>query len=89
MCEGGECLSERDWACGYENGDTGDVWECFSQSLTRLPVWCGHRHMVFLVPVGTKTVAQHSVDRGYQVSGRNTRRFTRTAGFRFSRTIRI
>lgn len=56
MCNNGECLTERDWACGYENGPDNAVYECFEQLADRVPVWwrldrlrkeCGHRHMTY------------------------------------------
>lgn len=60
MCRNGECLTHRDWACGYENDSdlfpSDEVTRCFEQKLDSVPVWtkldqlrkeCGHRNMVY------------------------------------------
>lgn len=54
MCDSGECLTHRDWACGYENGDFDSVHKCFETRVETDPVWsrldrlrkeCGHSLM--------------------------------------------
>ncbi len=56
MCDSGQCLTSRDWACGYENGDMNAVYECFQHRADEVPVWwrldrirkeCGHSKMVY------------------------------------------
>ena len=56
MCNNGQCLTPRDWACGYENGDESAVYECFEHRAGEVPVWwkldrlrkeCGHSKMVY------------------------------------------
>ena len=55
MCSDGECLTHREWACGFENGPDSAVDECFSELSQSAPVWwsldrvrkaCGHRYMI-------------------------------------------
>jgi hypothetical protein len=42
MCRNGECLTHRDWACGYENDSdlfpSTEVTRCFEQELDSVPV---------------------------------------------------
>jgi hypothetical protein len=61
MCNDGKCLTERDWACGYENGQYEAVYMCFEEIASSAPVWwrldrirkeCGHRHMVYMGTYG-------------------------------------
>jgi hypothetical protein len=56
MCNNGRCLTSRDWACGYENGDQLAVDQCFQHRAEQVPVWwrldrlrkeCGHSLMVY------------------------------------------
>lgn len=56
MCNDGACLSERDWACGFANGDSEQLHECFdriaqqatpSTKLGKIREFCGNRTMAF------------------------------------------
>lgn len=55
ICKNGECITPRDWACGYEV-DSGKVYECFMQRVDTVPVWwkldrlrkeCGQAYMAY------------------------------------------
>lgn len=40
LCDGGVCLNESDWRCGFENNDDGGkVEDCFWSLLRRVPPW--------------------------------------------------
>lgn len=57
LCWGGECLTQQDWACGFDNGDTEVFDNCFDDLVRRsepsvrlddVRKYCGNRTMVFV-----------------------------------------
>lgn len=57
LCNNGECLTRRDWACGFDNGDEEDFDSCFEDVLATadpsLPLdtarkYCGNLTMTFV-----------------------------------------
>ncbi len=57
VCHDGECLTHRDWACGFVNGDEEKFDACFDAVVDAAKPWvrldavrkfCGNRTMTFL-----------------------------------------
>jgi hypothetical protein len=57
VCHNGECLTPRDWACGFDNGDQEKFDACFDEVVDAAKLWvcldrvrkfCGNRTMTFV-----------------------------------------